>query len=124
MLVGKGGIARTDGVSFNEEELRFLTQCRIARVATSSRDGQPHIVPVAYEFDGKEFYFTGRNLRKSQKFKNLEENSKVALVVDDVVTVCPWRLRWIEVRGRAELCEEGGRPYVKIVPTIKRSSGF
>ena len=111
-------------VFFTEDEIAFLTQGRLARVATASSDGQPHVVPVVYEFDGVEFYFTGWNLEKSLKFRNLIENEKVALVIDDLLTVCPWRPRGLEVRGVAELAKQGGRAYVKVTPLVKRSWGF
>lgn len=113
-----------DVVNFTEDEVAFLTQSRLARVATASSEGQPHVVPVVYEFDGTAFYFTGWKLEKSLKFKNLVENKKVALVVDDVVTVSPWRPRGLEVRGVAELGSEGGRAYVKVTPLVKRGWGF
>lgn len=112
------------GVTFSDEEVAFLTQSRLARVATVSSECQPHVVPVVYEFDGTAFYFTGWNLEKSLKFKNLSENKKVALVVDDLVTVSPWRPRGVEVRGVAELGCEGGRSYVKVCPRVKRSWGL
>ena len=112
------------GVTFTEEEVAFLTRSRLARVATTSSQGQPHVVPVVYEFDGRAFYFAGWNLEKSLKFKNLVENRKVALVVDDIVSVSPWRPRGVEVRGVAELGCEGGRSYVKVCPGVKRSWGF
>jgi len=111
-------------VSFTEDEVDFLTQSRLARVATASRDGQPHVVPVVYEFDGLAFYFAGWNLERSLKFRNILENDKVAMVIDDVVTVCPWRPRGLEVRGVAEAGKEGGHPYVKVMPLAKRSWGF
>ena len=111
-------------VFFTEDEIAFLTQRRLARVATASSDGQPHVVPVVYEFDGVEFYFTGWNLERSLKFRNLIENEKVALVVDDLLTVCPWRPRGLEVRGVSELAKEDGRAYVKVTPLVKRSWGF
>jgi pyridoxamine 5'-phosphate oxidase family protein len=116
---GRGGL-----VSFTEEEVGFLAQGRLARVATASREGQPHVVPVVYEFDGMAFYFTGWNLERSLKFKNLVENKKVAMVIDDLVTVSPWRPRGVEVRGVAELGNEGGRAYVKVTPEVKRCWGF
>ncbi len=119
-----GAVGREKGVAFTEEEVAFLTQGRLARVATASRDGQPHVVPVVYEFDGTAFYFSGWNLEKSLKFRNLTENRKVAMVIDDVLTVCPWRPRGLEVRGVAELASEDGRPYVKVNPSVKRSWGF
>lgn len=115
---------RDDGVVFTEDEAKFVAQSRLARVATASIEGQPHVVPVAYEFDGAAFYFSGWNLRKSLKFRNLMENDKVALVIDDLLTVDPWQPRGLEVRGTAELCDEDGRAYVKITPSVKRSWGF
>ena len=113
-----------DSVTFTDEEVAFLTESRLARVATASREGQPHVVPVVYEFDGACFYFTGWNLEKSLKFKNLAQNKKVALVIDDLLSVCPWRPRGIEIRGVAELGNEGGRAYVKVLPLVKRNWGF
>jgi len=117
-------IESVETVVFSEDEIAFLTQGRLARVATASSDGQPHVVPVVYEFDGTEFYFTGWNLEKSLKFKNLVENKKVALVIDDLITACPWRPRGLEVRGVAELAKEDGRAYVRVTPLVKRSWGF
>ena len=118
------GLAGSGVVTFTDEEVAFLTQGRLARVATASGDGQPHVVPVVYEFDGAAFYFTGWNLDKSLKFQNLVQNRKVAMVIDDLVTVSPWRPRGVEVRGVAELGSEGGRFYVKVCPRVKRSWGF
>jgi pyridoxamine 5'-phosphate oxidase family protein len=125
-MKGRSVVSRkvAEVVSFTDEEVAFLTQSRLARVATASRDGQPHVVPVVYEFDGMAFYFTGWNLDKSLKFRNLLDNKKVAIVVDDLVTVSPWRPRGVEVRGLAELGSEGGKAYVKVCPRVKRSWGF
>jgi len=117
-------VAGGESVTFTDEEVAFLTQSRLARVATASGEGQPHVVPVVYEFDGTAFYFTGWNLEKSLKFQNLVQNKKVAMVIDDLVTVSPWRPRGVEVRGVAELGSEGGRSYVKVCPLVKRSWGF
>jgi pyridoxamine 5'-phosphate oxidase family protein len=117
-------VAREKAVEFTEDEIVFLTQSRLARVATASSDGQPHVVPMVYEFDGAEFYFTGWNLEKSLKFRNLLENKKVAVVIDELLTVCPWRPRGLEVRGVAEFGREDGRSYVKVTPLVKRSWGF
>jgi pyridoxamine 5'-phosphate oxidase family protein len=123
---GDGGGQQEGDVSvcFSEEEIAFLLESRVARVATISADGQPHVVPVVYEFDGTAFYFAGWNLHKTLKFKNILENGRIAIVVDDVVTVCPWRPRGVEVRGTAEPGSVGGRTYVKVIPRVKRCWGF
>ena len=98
----------------SEREACFLCRGDLARLATVSRDGQPHVVPVAYEFDGQFLYFSGLNLSKSLKFRHMLHNQKVALVVDEVVSVSPWKARGIELRGIAEILHERGRPYVRV----------
>ncbi|HVP23908.1 MAG TPA: PPOX class F420-dependent oxidoreductase [Conexivisphaerales archaeon] len=111
-------------VSFTEEEVEFLAESRLARIATVSVDMQPHVVPVTYEFDGTSFYFSGWNLARSLKFRNIQSNNKVAMVFDDLLTVVPWRPRGLEIRGLAQIGYENGTPYVKVVPTTKRSWGL
>jgi pyridoxamine 5'-phosphate oxidase family protein len=96
----------------------------MARVATVSPDGQPHVVPVAFEFDGRYLYFSGRALAKSLKFRHLARNNKIAIVIDDVVSISPWYVRGMEIRGKAELLTEKGCPYVRITPLAKASWGL
>ncbi len=110
--------------AFSEGEAAFLAENMLGRVATVSRSGQPHVVPVVYRFDGAGLYFGGWNLKKSLKFRNLLANDRVAFVVDDVVSTRPWRARGVEVRGRAQLEEGGGALLVKITPGTVRSWGF
>lgn len=103
-----------DTVEFSERELAFLKEQRFGRIATVSSHGQPHVVPVAFEFDGICFYFGGWKLKNSLKFKNIQQNNKVAFVVDDLLSVNPWAPRGLEVKGLAEILR--GNDYVKIVP--------
>jgi pyridoxamine 5'-phosphate oxidase family protein len=111
-------------VTFTDEEVEYLGQAKLARIATSSKSNQPHVVPVAYEFDGKHFYFGGWNLNKSLKFRNIRNNGKVALVVDDLLTVRPWRPRGVEIRGVAHVEENQDGIYVKVTPIRKISWGL
>lgn len=61
----------------------------------------------------------------SKKWRDLQANPRIALVVDDLQSVNPWTPRGIEVRGRAELHAEGGEKFgpgwdaawIRIVPT-------
>src|SRR5919112_5657775 len=93
----------TDSIEFSEEETKFLKEQRLGRIATSSLSMQPHVVPVAFEFDGTCIYFGGWNLKNSLKFKNILKNNKVAFVVDDLISITPWKPRGIEIRGIAEI---------------------
>ena len=110
--------------TFSDKEARFLCHGGLGRVATVSRDGEPHVVPVAYEFDGKYLYFSGRRLSASLKYRHISKNASVAFVVDDIVSFSPWRARGLEIRGVAEILHEGGRPYVRITPRSKVSWGL
>lgn len=45
---------------------------------------------------------SGANLGQAgRKFRNVAANGRVAFVVDDVTSVQPWRVRCLEIRGRA-----------------------
>lgn len=112
----------TDAVRFSEKESTFLKEQRLGRIATVSSNMQPHVVPVAFEFDGSYLYFGGWNLKNSLKFRNILQNNKVAFVVDDLVSVNPWTPRGVEIKGIAEILR--GNDYVKIVPFKKSSWGF
>ena len=110
--------------AFTEREARFLCQVRMGRLATVSSRGEPHVVPVAYEFDGRYIYFGGRRLSRTLKYRHISANPSVAFVVDDVVSLSPWRARGLEVRGTAEILQERRVPYVRITPESKVSWGL
>jgi pyridoxamine 5'-phosphate oxidase family protein len=116
---------RKGAALLSEAEAGFLAENFIGRLATVSIDGQPHVVPVAYRFDGTSVSFGGWNLTKSLKFRNLASNPKVAFVVDEIVSTRPWRVRGVEVRGVAELVkEDGDEVYVRISPKRVSSWGL
>jgi len=110
---------------FTEAQAQYLAENFIGRLATSSASGQPHVVPVGYRFDGTTITFSGRNLTSSLKYRHMMANSKVAFVVDDVVSFRPWKVRGIEVRGRAEpVLSEDDVTMVRIIPLNIRSWGL
>ncbi len=111
-------------VTFTEDENEYLMTQRLARVATVSSSGEPHVVPVVYEFDGQYIYFGGWNLTKSVKFRNLQMNNKVAIVVDDIALQDRWSPRGIEIRGTVApvYCKDG--TCLRITPLKKASWGL
>lgn len=111
---------------FTEKENTYLKSQRLGRIATVSADGQPDAMPVGFEFDGRVFYVGGRNPTRTRKYKNVQAgNTRVALVVDDLVSVDPWRPRGIRVYGSAELVEREGQfgsgVYLRITPSVSWS---
>ena len=110
--------------TFSEAEASYLAENFLGRLATVSREGQPHVVPVSYRFDGKTITFGGWNLTSSLKYRQLMANERVAFVVDDVLSADPWRVRGVEIRGRAEPVSIDGVSMVRIIPLNIRSWGL
>jgi pyridoxamine 5'-phosphate oxidase family protein len=114
-------------MSFTEEEIAYLRTQRLARIATVAADGQADVMPVGYQFDGKHFYVGGMNPVKTRKFRNVRAgNTKVALVIDDLVSVNPWTVRGLRLYGTAELLvrqegQFGPGEYMRITPTVSWS---
>jgi pyridoxamine 5'-phosphate oxidase family protein len=116
-------------MSFLPEEIEYLKSQPLARLATVAADGQPDVVPVAFEFDGSVFWVggSGASVLATRKFRNiLDGNRGVALVVDDIVSFDPFIARGIRVYGRASDPVErtglvGPGVYVRIIPTTSWS---
>ncbi|HUQ57241.1 pyridoxamine 5'-phosphate oxidase family protein [Lentzea sp.] len=58
---------------FTEEETAYLRSQPLARLATINEDGQPDVVPVAFEYDGTHFWVGGVGTRvlATRKFRNI-----------------------------------------------------
>ncbi|MFT4083649.1 MAG: PPOX class F420-dependent oxidoreductase [Nocardioides sp.] len=114
-------------MSFTDDEVAYIRSQRLARVATVSADGQPDVVPVGFEFDGTHFYVGGFDPTHTRRTRNIQAgNTKVALVIDDLVSTSPWTPRFLRVYGTVELVERdtrfGPALIMKITPTISWSS--
>lgn len=111
---------------FTEKETEYLRGQRLGRLATIGGDGSPHVVPVGFrvEAGGAAIEVGGHGLSRSKKWRDLQANPRIALVIDDLASVNPWTPRGIEIRGRAELHTEGGQKFgpgwdaawIRIVP--------
>lgn len=63
----------------------FLQNQRSGVLATADKDGSPYATPIYYVCDDDlTIFFTTK--RSTQKFKNMEENNKIALAVYDEPT--------------------------------------
>jgi pyridoxamine 5'-phosphate oxidase family protein len=83
-------------MSFTEEEIAYLRSQPLGRLATVAPDGQPDVVPVGFEFDGTYFYVGGVDPANTRKIRNVRAgHSKVALVIDDLVSTDPWSPRFL-----------------------------
>jgi pyridoxamine 5'-phosphate oxidase family protein len=113
--------------TFSDKELEYLKDQRLGRLATVDENNAPYVVPVGFRLseDRDAIDVGGHGLGRSKKYRNLKANPKVAIVIDDLASVNPWTPRGIEVRGTAELHDNGGterfgrgwdQAWIRIVP--------
>ncbi len=102
----------------------FLEQQRVGHLATVSRGGEPHVVPICYAVADDTIYTPidekpkqpGRTLRR---VRNIEETGRAALVVDRYDE--DWtQLGWVLLRGRAELLAPGSPEQTRAVELLRQ----
>jgi pyridoxamine 5'-phosphate oxidase family protein len=88
----------------SDDVLAYLSSQRLGRLATVDPGGAPQNNPVGFHYNAElgTIDVGGRNMGASRKFRNLASNANVAFVVDDIASLQPWRVRCVEIRGRAE----------------------
>jgi pyridoxamine 5'-phosphate oxidase family protein len=89
---------------FRDDELAYLRSQRLGRLATVAPDGSLQNNPVGFRVDERAgtIEIGGWNLGRSRKFHNIRVNPQVALVVDDIASTDPWKVRGVQIRGTAE----------------------
>lgn len=114
---------------FTDQEKEYIDSQFLARIGTVSKDGQPDVVPVGFNFDGEYFYIGGRNNENTIKYRNVAAgNADVAMVIDDLKSVKPWVVRGIKIYGKADIVAYEGYAgpgnYLRVQPTKHRSWGL
>ncbi|MCG8916950.1 PPOX class F420-dependent oxidoreductase [Actinokineospora sp. PR83] len=91
-------------MAFTEIELTYLASQPVGRLATVQPDGTVQVNPVGFRYNPQlgTIDIGGFNFATSRKFRNIADNGRAALVVDDVVSTDPWRIRCVEIRGEAK----------------------
>jgi pyridoxamine 5'-phosphate oxidase family protein len=91
-------------MKFTDTQLAYLASQRLGRLATVDRQGTPQNNPVSFRYNPGlgTIDIGGRAMGTSRKFRNIAANPHVALVVDDIASYQPWRVRCVEIRGHAE----------------------
>ena len=92
----------------SDRESQFLTERRIAHLATADQGAIPHVVPVCFVLVEPALYITIDQKPKRgpvtalKRLRNIAENPRVAIVVDHYEE--DWaRLGWVMLQGRAEI---------------------
>jgi len=90
----------------------FIARSRVARLATTSSEFRPHVVPVVFVFDGNYFLIPIDSKRKRtenpenlKRIRNIKENSNVSLLIDEYSE--DWtKLRYVIIHGKASIVKK------------------
>ena len=112
------GAPTADCVGLLNRDERLL---RPPRSPTCRVSGSPVWLPVGrgasrtscrWRFDitrtRTQFDVGGHRFAQRKKYRDVQRNPRIAIVVDDLATVDPWRPRMIEIRGEADILPTGG----------------
>lgn len=75
----------------------FLKEPNVAALSTLLPDGRPHVTPVWYEYDGREFIVS--TLRSTQKFKNVSRKGYASLLI--YTQELPYKMVFVQGTARA-----------------------
>ncbi|PUB26838.1 pyridoxamine 5'-phosphate oxidase family protein [Promicromonospora sp. AC04] len=99
-------------VTLTDFERAYLKSQPLARLATVDPNGAPQNNPVGVYLDEEtgDIIIGGHAMGASRKFRNVQANDQVALVVDDLAARDPWTVRGLEIRGTAVALEDVDPP--------------
>ena len=112
-----GALAWHPDVAMTKEEIDdFLSGRWIARLATISQDGYPHVTPLWYYWDGQCVYFALTRNRRPFKHLNRDPRCSVAIDMDDrpLMGMRSNLAKAVIITGDAELAEVGSGKTVQI----------
>ena len=99
-------------ITLTDAERAYLKSQPLARLATVDLSGAPQNNPVGVYLDDEtgDILIGGGAMGATRKFRNVQANDQVALVVDDLASRDPWTVRGIEIRGTAVAQEDVDPP--------------
>lgn len=88
-----------------------LAHARVARLATITEAGSPHVVPIVFAVDGDTLYFAVDSKPKStidlKRLKNIAANPAVSILADYYDDEDWARLWWVRADGMARVVTDG-----------------
>ncbi len=116
----------TTRIALTDTERTYLRSQPLGRLATVDARGAPQNNPVGVFLDEKtgDIVIGGHAMGATRKFRNVQANAQVALVIDDLVSTNPWTVRGVEIRGTAVALSDVDPPVpfmsreiIRITPT-------
>jgi pyridoxamine 5'-phosphate oxidase family protein len=93
----------TTTIVLTDVERAYVQSQPLGRLATVDASGAPQNNPIGVFFDEEtgDIVLGGHAMGATRKFRNVQANPQVALVIDDLVSTDPWTVRGLEIRGAA-----------------------
>ncbi len=120
--------------TFTNEEIAYLGRQPLGRIATVDPKGAPRVVPTGFRYNAETGTIDcgGIDLAATRRYQDLQTNPSVAIAIDDLASVNPWRPRAVLIRGTAQTFEDGGEElglglkgaWMRITPTSISSLGI
>jgi pyridoxamine 5'-phosphate oxidase family protein len=116
----------TTRIDLTDAERAYLKSQPLGRLATVDASGAPQNNPIGVFLDEGtgDIILGGHAMGATRKFHNVEANPWVALVIDDLVSMDPWTVRGLEIRGTAVALSDVDPPtsfmsreVIRITPT-------
>ena len=104
--------------AFTPAEVQYLTTQPLMRFASASLTGRPDVAPVVFEVDGDDILTAGFDITHTVRYRNIQTNPRVSVVVDDLASIDPWSPRGIKIIGTAVIEEVNGSPRFRISPEV------
>jgi pyridoxamine 5'-phosphate oxidase family protein len=123
----------TSVIPLTEIERAYVKSQPLGRLATVDATCAPQNSPVGVFIDEKtgDIIVGGGAMGATRKFRNVQANPQVAIVIDDLVSNDPWTVRGLEIRGNAEALSDVDPPVpfmsreiIRITPTWVASWGL
>ena len=128
MRTGEVEVHASRGKNARPDDLAFIRDRRVGRLATADTQGQPSVVPVVYAnftLDDEPVIAIAidekpkGNLRALRRVRNIVERPEVALVIDEYHE--DWdALAWVLVRGSASLIEPGDAGHAEALAALRQ----
>ena len=110
--------------AFTDLELAYLNGQPLMRFATASLTGRPDVATVAFSLEGDDLVTAGFDISTTVRYRNVQDNPRAAVVIDDLAAVEPWSPRGIKVRGRVRIESDAGGERFRIAPEVIWSCGI
>ena len=103
---------------FTNAEIEYLKSQPLMRFATSSASGRPDIAPVVFEVEGDDIITAGFDITHTVRYRNLQTNPQVSVVIDDLASMNPWSPRGIKIIGSAVIELKDDAPRFRITADV------